>query len=452
LYYTILDHRSSYLIFFNRKFSGDTSAAVTYLQNGTASAPLMDTPPPNSIYSTPIAGSTQSVPSLGQMTSVQQFPVVQSTTQQQPPCSGVPPPTIVQQPCNIPPPQGAIYTGYSTVPPPLPGQGTQLPPPPNVLAQNCSSAIPQPCSSSSMATASIYQQQALPSLVTTTSPYFYPQATTTSVTGTQVAPGALGYHSMPPPLHHQTTYYDYTYMAPMISADGNISGQSSNSQLASAPMHHNQPPPPLATPMNIFPASNISTPTTNNTFTTNSNGQVIYHCNVMSPSLTSGFSGSGGDCKSTETSSILSTASFSSNAMHYNGPYNHNQHKKKGACNTGNMSSVDKINNNNMSHNSGGSSGNNKDGLINEKGFVAICEICRLPFPSQAVLENHLRGSRHARRVKSQQAFKQLHDNGAVFRHEEGVSEIRCEVCRVSVNSSHQLQAHLLGKYNFIMF
>merc|ERR1719189_1178751 len=110
------------------------------------------------------------------------------------------------------------------------------------------------------------------------------------------------------------------------------------------------------------------------------------------------------------------------------------------------MSNVDKMNNNSMSHHSGGGgSSGNKDGLINEKGFVAICEICRLPFPSQAVLENHLRGSRHARRVKSQQAFKQLHDNGAVFRHEEGVSEIRCEVCRVSVNSSHQLQAHLLG-------
>ena len=416
----------------NNLISGDTSAAVAYLQNGAASTPMMDTPPPNSV----------------QVAVPQQLPVVQPTAQQQLPSSGVPPPTIVHQPCNIQPPQGAIYTGYSSVPPPPPGQGQQLQPLPNVLAQNCSSTIPQPCSSSSMATASIYQQQALPSAVTT-SPYYYPQATTTSVTGTQVAPGALGYHSMPPPLHHQATYYDYTYMAPMISVDGSMSGQSSNSQLPSAPIHHNQPPPPLATPMNIYPTSNISNPTTNNTYTTHSNGQVIFHCpsNVMSPSLTSGFSGSGGDCKSTETSSILSTASFSSNAMHYTGPSNHH-HKKKGACNTGNLNNVDKMNNNTMSHNNGSSG--NKEGLMNEKGFVAICETCRLPFPSQAVLENHLRGSRHARRVKSQQAFKQLHDNGAVFRHEEGVSEIRCEVCRVSVNSSHQLQAHLLGKHHLI--
>ena len=421
---------------------------MAYLQNGTAPVPLMDTPPPNSAFSAPMqnaTGSTQSVPSVGQLPPAQQLPVVQSTTQQQPPSIEVPPPNIVQQPCNVPPPQGAIYTGYTTAPPPPPGPGTQLPPPPNVMPQNCSNAIPQPCSSSSMTTASVYPQPAMPSIVTSTTPYFYPQATTTSMAGTQVAPGALGYHSLPPPLHHQTTYYDYTYMAPMISADGSMSGQSSNSLVASVPMHHSQPPPPLANPINVYPTSNISNnPTTSSTYTTNSNGQVIFHCNVMSPSLTSGFSGSGGDCKSTETSSILSTASFSSNAMHYNGTH---QHKKKGASNsnTGNMSStmMDKMNNNNIS---GGNSGNNKDGIVNEKGFAAICEICRLPFPSQAVLENHLRGSRHARRVKSQQAFKQLHDTGALFRHEEGVSEIRCEVCRVSVNSSHQLQAHLLGK------
>lgn len=175
---------------------GDTSAAVAYLQNG---APIMETPPPNTMYPTTIhngAGSSQSIPSVGQMTAP--IPVVQSTTQQQPPSSAVPPPTIVQQqPCNIPPPQGAIYTGYSSVPPPVgPGTQQQLPPPPNVLSQNCSSSVammpPQPCSSSSMATAPVYQHQAMPSVTTTTTPYFYPQATTTSVTGNQVAQGALG--------------------------------------------------------------------------------------------------------------------------------------------------------------------------------------------------------------------------------------------------------------------
>merc|ERR1719273_2017065 len=84
-----------------------------------------------------------------------------------------------------------------------------------------------------------------------------------------------------------------------------------------------------------------------------------------------------------------------------------------------------------------------------------FCETCQIAFPSTAVLENHLKGSRHARRVKSQQAFRQLKDAGTLFRirgssasvSDIGMSSgaIRCDVCQVSVNSSHQLQAHLTG-------
>ena len=87
---------------------------------------------------------------------------------------------------------------------------------------------------------------------------------------------------------------------------------------------------------------------------------------------------------------------------------------------------------------------------------TVFCETCQIAFPSMAVLENHLKGSRHARRVKSQQAFRQLKDAGTLFRirgtsasvTDIGMSSgaIRCEVCQVSVNSSHQLQAHLTGK------
>ena len=76
---------------------------------------------------------------------------------------------------------------------------------------------------------------------------------------------------------------------------------------------------------------------------------------------------------------------------------------------------------------------------------AVMCDVCQLPFPSMTVLENHLNGNRHARRVKSKEALKQLLDSGVQFHHEEGVSEMRCEICRMSVNSSHQLQAHLQG-------
>ena len=76
---------------------------------------------------------------------------------------------------------------------------------------------------------------------------------------------------------------------------------------------------------------------------------------------------------------------------------------------------------------------------------VVTCEVCHLPFPSRAVLEHHLVGSRHAKKVKAESVLRQLQEGGAEFRATEATGDIRCEVCEVSVNSSHQLQAHMTG-------
>ena len=35
-------------------------------------------------------------------------------------------------------------------------------------------------------------------------------------------------------------------------------------------------------------------------------------------------------------------------------------------------------------------------------------QVCPLPFPSRAVLEHHLMGSRHARKVKAETVLRQL--------------------------------------------
>ena len=99
---------------------------------------------------------------------------------------------------------------------------------------------------------------------------------------------------------------------------------------------------------------------------------------VMSPSLTSGFSGSG-DCKSTETCSLLSVASYSSATP----TTAHHNKERQGA-------------------ESGGSSG------TTGTRHTVNCEVCHLPFPSRAVLEHHLMGSRHARKVKAQSVLRQL--------------------------------------------
>jgi len=137
----------------------------------------------------------------------------------------------------------------------------------------------------------------------------------------------------------------------------------------------------------------------------------------MSPSLTSGFSGSG-DCKSTETCSLLSVASYNSATPASGGQGS----KERGQPETGER-------------------GVTSSGVRH----MVHCEVCHLPFPSRAVLEHHLMGSRHARKVKAVSVLRQLQENGAEFRATEATGDIRCEVCEVSVNSSHQLQAHMTG-------
>ena len=82
--------------------------------------------------------------------------------------------------------------------------------------------------------------------------------------------------------------------------------------------------------------------------------------------------------------------------------------------------------------------------MTSNSSHVMTCDLCSLTFPSLSVLNNHIKGSRHLRKVKSQQAYKQMKAAGMSIKQDSG--EIRCEVCRVSVNSSHQLQAHLAGK------
>ena len=169
--------------------------------------------------------------------------------------------------------------------------------------------------------------------------------------------------------------------------------------------------------------------------------------NVMSPSLTSGFSGSGGDCKSTETSSILSAASYSSSNV------------VKGHTHGFSLPSSSTT-----------PAGNANKSVCPPPYF---CDPCHLAFPTQANLDSHLVSNRHSRRAKtlsltssSGKSRTQLQSGGvnpsgacqngdgdmgksSSSNTDGGVAansgEIRCEVCQVSVNSSHQLQAHLAG-------
>jgi hypothetical protein len=282
--------------------------------------------------------------------------------------------------------------------------------------------------------------------------YYYPQTT---------------YHSIPPQQQHQTTYHtgypDYVTM----QAPPPVQTMQSLQTM----------PPPMSTTtlMSIAPPT-MMVPTGHPGMLSQQQQQ---H-GVMSPSLTSGFSGSG-DCKSTETSSILSAASYSSvgavatvvsdagylprkgysgygmDSMDAQDGYYYNSHHQNYYGHMTNVPPYSSSNNNNHHHHHNNNNSNVGTGNVSgsgatnnssasQNGRSSHCDVCQMTFPSSSVLDNHVKGSRHARKVKSQQAFRQLKESGTNFRQdEEAGGEIRCEVCQVSVNSSQQLQAPLIG-------
>ncbi|KAJ9601343.1 hypothetical protein L9F63_000481, partial [Diploptera punctata] len=80
-----------------------------------------------------------------------------------------------------------------------------------------------------------------------------------------------------------------------------------------------------------------------------------------------------------------------------------------------------------------------------KQAVTCKCEVCGLEFSGQIVLETHLAGAKHAKKVKSQEILKQLQSSGQTFTRDEKTRILKCEVCDVVVNSSQQLQTHLAG-------
>lgn len=73
------------------------------------------------------------------------------------------------------------------------------------------------------------------------------------------------------------------------------------------------------------------------------------------------------------------------------------------------------------------------------------CEVCVLEFSSQTVLDSHLAGSKHQRKVKSADLMKSLEETETGFERDEVSGVIRCIVCDVTVNSPQLLATHIAG-------
>ncbi|PRD28244.1 UNVERIFIED_CONTAM: zinc finger protein [Trichonephila clavipes] len=77
---------------------------------------------------------------------------------------------------------------------------------------------------------------------------------------------------------------------------------------------------------------------------------------------------------------------------------------------------------------------------------VNHCAICSIDFTSSIPYEMHLRGAKHAKKLKLQDAYHLIQQQ--VAQNKEVVPDLksfRCDLCNITANSSLQLQTHLDG-------
>ncbi|KAF4529776.1 hypothetical protein B566_EDAN018094 [Ephemera danica] len=73
------------------------------------------------------------------------------------------------------------------------------------------------------------------------------------------------------------------------------------------------------------------------------------------------------------------------------------------------------------------------------------CDVCEQEFSGKSVLDTHLAGAKHAKKLKSLEILQQLAATGQNFSQGGPSGNLRCEACGVDANSSQQLQTHLAG-------
>lgn len=84
-------------------------------------------------------------------------------------------------------------------------------------------------------------------------------------------------------------------------------------------------------------------------------------------------------------------------------------------------------------------------GNLPTKKPLVRCDDCDLSFTSQAVLDTHLQGARHAKQIRSKTIMASLEETKVAFTKDADTNGLKCNVCNVCLNSIQQLQTHLNG-------
>ncbi|KAE8747838.1 hypothetical protein FOCC_FOCC005450 [Frankliniella occidentalis] len=78
------------------------------------------------------------------------------------------------------------------------------------------------------------------------------------------------------------------------------------------------------------------------------------------------------------------------------------------------------------------------------------CEICNIELVGQVVIDAHMKGSKHAKKLKAKELLNNMIDAGQVKvdgaqNDKNGTGMFKCDTCNVALNSSQQLDVHYAG-------
>jgi len=82
--------------------------------------------------------------------------------------------------------------------------------------------------------------------------------------------------------------------------------------------------------------------------------------------------------------------------------------------------------------------------MVNQ-GTISNCEICNLEFTSQPIMDAHLAGAKHQRKVQGNELLWKLQQTETCFTQDEETGKLTCLVCHVELTSPQLLDAHLNG-------
>lgn len=82
--------------------------------------------------------------------------------------------------------------------------------------------------------------------------------------------------------------------------------------------------------------------------------------------------------------------------------------------------------------------------MVNE-GENLGCEVCKLQFTSQSIVDAHMSGAKHQRKLKAKELLWKLREAESCFTHDEASGKLTCLVCNMELTSPQLLESHFAG-------